>query len=326
MSNVSEALRLAGEIERLGSEAFSVLSRYLIETPLIRAPELDAYIGCRVHLKLENMQLTGSFKIRGALFKTHRLFEKGCRGVVTASSGNHAIGVAYASKLLGLDALIVMPSSASKFKINKVREYGANIVLHGKFLDEAHAKALEIADKLKYSYVHTYDDIEVIAGQSTIMIEILEIIDNPGTVIAPIGGGGLISGLSVYAKKRGARVIGVQAENAPSMYMWFKEKRIPETIKPTIADGVYVRKPGDLTKSIVEEFVDDIVLVNEDYIVEAMKIMMSKLKIIVEGAAALPLAALLSGDVKDVKEPVILIVTGGNIDLDVLMRIIGLIH
>lgn len=313
---------LVKQVEHLGIEARSILSNHILETPLIRATGLDKFVGCKVYLKLENMQLTGSFKVRGALFKSKRLIDKGVKGVVTASSGNHAIGLAYASKLLGLDSVIVMPATANKFKISRVREMGANIVLHGRVLDEAHERALDIANKLSYTYIHTYDDPEVIAGQSTVMIEIIEKIERPGSVVAPIGGGGLISGLAVFAKKRGVSIIGVQTENAPSMYMWVKEKRIPLEIKPTIADGVYVRRPGDYTRIIVEELVDDIVLVSEKDITEAMKILMNELKIIVEGAAALPLAALMNGSIKNVKEPVILVITGGNIDRNSLIKIL----
>lgn len=308
-------------IREYSFDASTVLSGFIIETPLVESRSLSIEVGSRVYLKLENLQVTGSFKVRGATYKTYKLWKRGYRGVVTASSGNHAVGVAYASKAIGVESIVVMPLYASRVKVEKARSYGSIVILHGEVYDEAHVKAVEISSKLGYGYIHTYDDPEVIAGQSTIMHEVYGRLNGVGTIIVPIGGGGLISGLSVLAKPKGAKVIGVQARNAPSMYTWFKEKKLVETIKPTVADGVFVKKPGELTKRIVEEYVDDIMLVEEDEIINAIKFMFRNHNVVVEGAGALPVALLLSGRVSGLKEPVVAVITGGNIDYETLFNI-----
>lgn len=319
MTGIREAV---DSIEKHSLDAYNVLSEFTIETPLLESRCLSTVSGCRVYLKLENLQLTGSFKVRGATYKTYRFWKQGYSGVVTASSGNHAVGVAFASRVFGVESVVVMPLNASRVKVEKARGYGSTVVLHGEVYDEAHVKAVEVALKMNYGYVHTYDDPEVIAGNSTVMYEVFNRLSNAGTVIAPIGGGGLISGLSVVAKRRGVKVIGVQTKKAPSMYTWFKEKRLPEKIEPTLADGVYVKKPGELTRLIVEEFVDDIYLVDEDEIVEAVGFIFKQHNMVVEGAGALPVALLLSGRARGLKEPVVAVITGGNIGYESLFNIL----
>ncbi len=313
------------EIYKHSIEAREVLKTHIHETPLITNYTLNNIVGRTVYLKLENMQKTGAFKVRGALYKIHRLLgREKVKGVVAASSGNHAQGVAYAAKCYGIEAYIVMPKTASATKVNATRGYGANVVLHGSYYDEAYEKALEIMREKKYPFIHPYDDPDIIAGQATIAHEILEHVPKPAYVIAPIGGGGLISGLAIAVKKKypDARVIGVEPRNSPSMYMLVKQGVKEVEVKPSIADAVVVKKPGDLTSKIIEKLVDDIVLVDEEDISHAIAFLLERGKIVVEGAGALPVAALLSGKIEPRDEPVIAVISGGNIDSTLLSRII----
>ncbi|OYT40541.1 MAG: threonine ammonia-lyase [Desulfurococcales archaeon ex4484_58] len=313
------------EIYELSLEARRVLRDHVHVTPLITNYTLNALIGVDTYLKLENMQKTGAFKVRGAVFKIHRLISReNVGGVVAASSGNHAQGVAYAAKCFDIEALIVMPKTASSTKINATRSYGAKVVLHGTYYDEAYDKAIEIMKEKNYPFIHPYDDPEIIAGQATIAHEIFDQIHEPAYIIAPIGGGGLISGLAVVAKKKNpdTKVIGVEPRNAPSIYYRVKEGLSEVEVKPSIADAVVVKKPGELTSKIIEELVDDIVLVNEEDISYAINFLLERAKIVVEGAGALPVAAMLSNALKPEKGPVVVVISGGNIDPALLSRII----
>lgn len=321
---------LINNIYDLSLEARKIIYQYAHRTPLVTSYSLSSIIGRQVYLKLENLQKTGSFKVRGALFKIYRLIkkygEKGekLKGVVAASSGNHAQGVAYAAKVFGIPAIIVMPQTASATKVNATKSYGAQVVLHGTIYDEAYEKALEIAREKGYVFVHPYDDPEVMAGQATIGHEILDEILGPATVLIPIGGGGLISGIAVAIKKRSpsTKIIGVQPENASAMLHYVSGKYHDYRPSLSIADGVLVKKPGRLTSSIVKELVDDIVVVSEEDISYAVNFLLERAKIIAEGAGALPVAALLSKRYVPIKDPVVAVISGGNIDPSLLSRII----
>lgn len=318
--------RIMEEIYRRSLEARKILEPHIHKTPLITNYTLNNIVGSPIYLKLENMQKTGAFKVRGALYKIHRLLSKEkVKGVVAASSGNHAQGVAYAAKCYGIQSYIVMPITASATKVNATQGYGANIILYGNYYDEAYEKALEIMKEKNYPFIHPYDDPDIIAGQATIVHEILEQLPKPPAyIIAPIGGGGLISGIAIAIKKKfpETQVIGVEPKNAPSMYMLVKKNIREIDVKPSIADAVVVKKPGDLTSKIIRELVDDIVLVGEEAISHAIAFLLERGKIVVEGAGALPVAALLSGKIQPRKEPVVAIISGGNIDSTLLSRII----
>jgi len=323
--SITSTLNLVSEIYELSVKAREILTNHAHETPIVSSYTLDSIVGRRVYLKLENMQKTGAFKVRGALFKIYELISRmRVRGVVAASSGNHAQGVAYAASRLGVEAVVVMPRTASATKVNATRSYGARVILYGDYYDEAYAKALEIAGETGYPFIHPYDDPYVIAGQATIAHEILDKIPEPAYIIAPIGGGGLISGLAVAAKKRfpRANVIGVEPVNAPSMYMRIKHGAVETVVKPSIADAVVVKRPGVITSRIVEELVDDIVLVDEEDISHAIAFLLERAKIVAEGAGALPVAALLSGKLAVESEPVVAVISGGNIDPALLSRVI----
>jgi len=330
MKFTSDALSLIDEVYNLSLEAKKIIHQYVHKTPLITNMTLNNIVGRTVYLKLENMQKTGSFKVRGALFKIYKLIQEyksrgePLPGVVAASSGNHAQGVAYAARMFGIPAIIVMPKTASATKINATKSYGAQVVLHGEIYDEAYEKAIEISRSKNYVFIHPYDDPMVMAGQATIGHEIIDEISNPAAVLVPIGGGGLISGIAVAIKKRSpsTKIIGVQPENAAGMLYMLNNKLNEYIPRPSIADGVMVKKPGDLTSKIVRELVDDIVIVDEESISYAINFLLERAKIIAEGAGALPIAALLSKRYTPLKDPVIAVISGGNIDPTLLSRII----
>ncbi len=298
---------------------------YVHQTPLISIASLTEHAGVETYLKLENLQKTGAYKARGATFKIKRLLErKALKGVVAASSGNHAQAVAYAARVNNVPAVIVMPETASPTKVQATRGYGAEVVLYGTIYDEAYAKALEIARERGYEFIHPFDDPEVIAGQGTIGLEILDQLPSVREVLVPIGGGGLISGVAIALKKHdpGIRVVGVQPSKAAAM-KYLLEGRLGEYIpRLSIADGVVVKKPGNYTSKIVAELVDDIVLVDEEDISHAVFFLLERGKIVAEGAGALTVAALLSKKYTPENEPVVLVVSGGNIDPTLLSRII----
>ena len=278
-----------------------------------------------VFLKLENLQKSGSFKIRGAYYKLAQLslFERK-KGVVAASAGNHAQGVAFASSLLGVKASIVMPEGASLAKQMATRSYGGEVLLFGQDTDEALGYAKKLAESGK-SFIHPFDDKEVIAGQGTIGLEILKEVPGVEAVIVPIGGGGLISGIATIVKKRRPRVkiIGVQSTHAPSAFLSLKRKRIVEVKgEPTLADGIAIRRIGEITFPIIQKVVDEIVTVQENEIAAAILMLMERKRVVAEGAGAAPLAALLSRRWKIRPKKVVLVISGGNIDVNLLDRII----
>lgn len=301
--------------------AKQVLDRNARKTPLVKSFYLTSKTGGEIYLKLENMQLTGSFKFRGAFNKISTLTEEEkARGVIACSAGNHAQGVALSSHLLGIKSKIVMPTSAPKAKVEATRGYGSEVILYGDTFDDAKEKCEEIIKETGETYLHPYDDVQVMAGQGTIGLDILDDMWDVDTVIVPIGGGGIISGIAVALKtfNPSINIIGVQADNVHGMKASYDKGEIVEHFEaPTIADGCAVKIPGTLTFEIVEELVDDIVTVSEDELEVAMKDLLQRGKAVVEGAGALATAALLAGKVDSyIKgKKVVAIISGGNVDL-----------
>ncbi|MBM4278467.1 MAG: threonine ammonia-lyase [Deltaproteobacteria bacterium] len=297
----------------------------IFRTPMIVSDALSHLTGKEVYLKLENLQKTGSFKIRGAYHKLSRLNSSTRKmGVIAASAGNHAQGVALASSLLGIQSTIVMPQGASLAKQMATRSYGGEVILYGQDVDEALRYAKGLAGKEK-AFIHPYDDEEVIAGQGTIGFEILEDVPEVEAIIVPVGGGGLISGIATIVKRRRPRVriIGVQSSHVPSALTSLRKKRIVEVeAEPTLADGIAVRRVGEITFPIIQKRVDEIVTVEEDDIASAILLLMERKRIVAEGAGATPVAALLSKQVKINPGKLVLVISGGNIDVHLLDRII----
>jgi len=307
-------------------EARRVLAHIVHRTPLDHSLTLSRITDGDIYLKLENLQKTGSFKVRGAFYALWKKRQRAPFNVcVAASSGNHAQGVAYAASSLGIKAIIVMPEYTSVAKIQATRGYGAEVILHGRTYDDAYEKAVQIAEDKNAVFIHPFDDKHVIAGQGTIGTEIEEDLRDVDAVVVPVGGGGLISGIAVALKhlKPKIKIYGVQAEGAASMYKSYKKKeRVCIESVDTIADGIAVKKPGEITFNIVQEYVDDIVTVSDNEIVRAIFVLLERSKILAEPAGAVGVAAILSGkiDVKGKKTAVV--VSGGNIDMPLLSRII----
>ena len=291
------------------------------KTPLVKSFYLTSKTGGEIYLKLENMQLTGSFKFRGAFNKISNLTdEEKERGVIACSAGNHAQGVALSSHLLKIKSKIVMPTSAPQAKVDATRGYGSEVILYGDTFDDAKAKCEEIIKETGETYLHPYDDVEVMAGQGTIGLDILDDMWDVDTVIVPIGGGGIISGIAVALKSfnPSINIIGVQADNVHGMKASYDAGRILEHYEaPTIADGCAVKIPGNLTFEIVKDLVDDIVTVSEEELEVAMKDLLQRGKAVVEGAGALATAALLAGKVDKYVQgkKVVAVISGGNVDL-----------
>ncbi|NYE57397.1 threonine ammonia-lyase [Carboxydothermus ferrireducens] len=282
--------------------------------------------GAEVYFKYENLQKTGSFKLRGAYNKIASLpVKERERGVVAASAGNHAQGVAFASFSAGIPATIVMPEGAPLAKIQATQSYGAKVILHGVSYDDAFLKAKEIMEKEGATFVHAFDDPKVIAGQGTIALEMLEDVPELDMLVAPVGGGGLIAGLAVAAKaiKPHLKVIGVQAKGAPSAYASLKERRkVTLASVSTIADGIAVKTPGELTSKIIFDLVDDIVLVDDEEIAQAILMMLERGKVMLEGAGAVGVAALLAQKIPVRGHKVGVVLSGGNIDVHTISIII----
>lgn len=299
-------------------------------TPMELSRYLSDKLGDTVHLKLENLQRTGAFKLRGAHNMLAQLPKEALeRGVVAASAGNHAQGVAYAATALGVQSTIFMPRGAALPKLQATKNYGADIRLRGSVFQETLASALEFVQETGAVFVPPYDDPRIIAGQGTVGLEILEELPDADTVIVPIGGGGLIAGVAIAVKERAAqlgrsiRVIGVQSSGA-SAFAPSLEAGEPVTIqtKPTIADGIAVSRPGDLTFEIVRDYVDEIVSVSDDDIARALIVLLERAKQVVEPAGATGVAAILSGQIRGTGKTVALL-SGGNIDLMFLERVIS---
>ncbi len=277
-------------------------------------------------LKYENLQRTGSYKLRGALNRVLTLAEDARRrGVIAASAGNHAQGVAVAAHLAGVPATIVMPRQAALAKVSATRGYGARVVLHGEVFEEAHAEALRLASLEGLTYVHPFDDPAVMAGQGTVALEILEAAPAVDTLVVPIGGGGLIAGMAVAARslRPGVRVVGVQAVGANATHLAFHDRYTgPLQSAATIADGLLTRSPGQRTLPIIRECVDDVVTVPEEAIAEAVVLLMERAKTVAEPAGAVALAALLAGQVAAGGHVSCAVISGGNVDLSLVDRIL----
>ncbi|WP_242297159.1 bifunctional threonine ammonia-lyase/L-serine ammonia-lyase TdcB [Bacillus cereus group sp. BfR-BA-01382] len=316
MSNAILPLNI-GNIKK----AQKILDGNARKTPLVKSFYLTSKTGGEIYLKLENMQLTGSFKFRGAFNKISQLTnEEKERGVIACSAGNHAQGVALSSHLLKIKSKIVMPTSAPQAKVDATRGYGSEVILYGDTFDDAKAKCEEIIKETGETYLHPYDDVEVMAGQGTIGLDILDDMWDVDTVIVPIGGGGIISGIAVALKSfnPSINIIGVQAENVHGMKASYDAGEIVSHYKsPTIADGCAVKIPGNLTFEIVKDLVDDIVTVSEEELEVAMKDLLQRGKAVVEGAGALATAALLAGKVDKYVQgkKVVAVISGGNVDL-----------
>jgi threonine dehydratase len=307
-------------------QAREQIASHIIRTPLVYSPTFSSMCGYEVYLKLETMQKAGSFKVRGAMNRILSCRDEiGERGVVAASAGNHAQGVAVAARVAGVPATVVMPVWASVSKQAAARSYGATVILSGEDLEESIRNAKDLA-KGGMTYIPAFDDPWVISGQGTVGLEILE--DLPGTdlIVVPVGGGGLIAGITVAAKGANprVRVCGVQAASCPSAAEAMKAGR-PVLVEAgaTIADGIRVQQVGDLAFPVIRDLVEEIVLVEEQEIARAMLLLLERKRVIAEGAGAAPLAALLSGKVK-IREGsrVVLVVSGGNVDTPLLDRVI----
>ncbi len=299
----------------------------IVLTPCTRSLVFADLIPGRVHFKFENLQRTGAFKERGALNRLLQLStEERRRGVVTASAGNHAQAVAYHAARLGVPATIVMPETTPLIKVSNTRSYGAEVRLTGTRFSAALEEALRVEAEEGSILVHAYDDPWVIAGQGTIGLELVEQVDDLDVVVVPIGGGGVISGIALTLKALNpdVRIVGVEAAQAPSAYESRKAGRIvPIESGDTIADGIAVKRVGELTFPLIEEHVDDIVLVGEEEIASAILLLLEREKTVAEGAGAAPLAALLSGRIPVAEDEVVVpLLCGGNIDINMISRII----
>lgn len=310
------------DIER----ARALLNGHIKRTPLLQSPGITTHLGLPVYLKAENLQRAGSFKVRGALTKIHSLTEEEkARGVIAASAGNHAQGVALAASSLGIRSVICMPEGAPIAKLEATQSYGAQVVLHGETYDDAYQKALELQAEHGYTFIHGFDDPYTIAGQGTVGLEILDDLPDVGTVVVPIGGGGLMAGvaLAVKSRKPDVRVVGVQAAGAPAVFLSRQQGKLVATESVhTIADGIAIKRPGALCWEIIQEHVDEVVLVDEEEIAQSILFLLERAKVIVEGAGAVGMAALLGDKVSDLQGPVCVVLSGGNIDVNIISRII----
>ncbi len=303
-------------------QAQKALQGVVRKTPLDHAPQ----IGRHVYIKAENLQLTGAFKIRGAYNKMRSLTpEEAARGVIACSAGNHAQGIAYSAAKLGIKAVICMPTVAPISKIEATKSYGAEVILVPGVYDDAAKEAERLTAEYGYTFAHPFNDPYVIAGQGTIGLEILEQLPDVDQVVVPIGGGGLISGIAIAVKtlKPDCRVIGVQAAGAASMYASRLHGRSTELKNvATIADGIAVKCPGNLTYQLCEKYVDEIVTVTEEEIACAILRLIEGQKTVAEGAGATPVAAVMFGKVDTTKRKTVCVVSGGNVDVTMLSRII----
>lgn len=307
-------------------EARARQAEHLRRTDTSPSRTFSRLAGCQVYFKTENLQYTGSFKARGALNKLFAMNAKErSRGVVTASAGNHGQGVAYSAKLLNVPATIVMPLGAPLAKVTAVKEYGAQTELHGASYDDAHSYASSKAVETGRVYVHAFDDPLVIAGQGVVALEMLEQQPDLDVLVVPVGGGGLLAGVAVVARalRPGLRLIGVQAAGAGAFADSFRSGKVTRTEQvTTIADGIAVKQPGELTFQIIRELVDDMVVVEDEAISRAIVLLIERSKLVVEGAGAVGLAALLERKISHKGGRVGLLLSGGNIDLNLLGKII----
>lgn len=306
-------------------DASNVLKEVARLTDMIQAPKLSDK--CDLYLKTENLQVTGSFKVRGAYYKISRLSEEEKNnGVIACSAGNHAQGVALAATHSGIKSVICLPEGAPISKVEATKKYGAEVCMVKGVYDDAYNKAIQLRDENNYTFIHPFDDPDVIAGQGTIGLEIIEQLPDVDIVIVPIGGGGLIAGVSYLIKhlRPQCKVYGVQAVGAPSMYNSINDGKI-ETLDSvnTIADGIKVKTPGNLTFELCNKYVDGIVTVTDDEVAAAILTLMEQQKIVSEGAGAVPYAAVMYDKIPNIEgKKVCCVVSGGNIDVTILSRVI----
>ena len=307
-------------------EASEIVKEVTLETKLIYSEYFSAQTGNKVYFKPENMQYTGAYKVRGAYYKISTLTEEEkAKGLITASAGNHAQGVACAAKKFGIPATIVMPKTAPIAKVQATESYGANVVLAGDCYDDAYKAACEICEKENATFLHPYNDLDVIAGQGTLGLEIVGDLPTVDMIIVPAGGGGLLAGVAACVKQINPRieVIGVQAEGADAIAQSFKEKRYISTdTVSTIADGIAVKAPGDITVELINRYADNVVTVTDNEISEAILLLMERCKQIVEPSGATPVAAVLKGKVDVKGKRVVCLLSGGNIDVSFIQCII----
>jgi threonine dehydratase len=300
-------------------QAREVISAYIHKTPLIHSNTLSMLTGADVYLKLENLQKTGAFKVRGAFNKMIHLSEE---KVVAASMGNHAQAVAFAAYQLGKKATIVMPTTVSLVKEEATRGYHADVILFGEGFKDALEHALQQKDS---AFIHAFDDDEVIAGQGTIALEILEELEHVNAVFVPVGGGGLVSGIATAVKALSPKteVIGVQAEAAPAARLSYRGiKNVEQLPLPTIADGIAVARLGEKTFELINMYVDEIFLVPEGAIAKSILLFLERNKLVVEGAGAVTLAAIMENRARFANKRIVLVLSGGNIDFTIIDRII----
>ncbi len=308
-------------------KAKRLISDVVAKTPFVYAPILSDKVKANVFLKKENLQLTGAYKIRGAFNKIASLSEEEKqRGVVAASAGNHAQGVAYSARHFGIKAVIIMPEATPLLKVTGTKALGAEVILHGDNYDEAYEYALKYAEENSLSFIHPFEDEKIMAGQGTVALEMLDEINNLNTILVPIGGGGLISGVASAIKQidPSIRVIGVTSSGAPAMYNSYRAKKAQNTKSVrTIADGIAVRDVSEVTLKHILELVDDVIQVDDEEIASAVLFLLEKQKLVVEGGGAVGVAALMHEKFKFEKDENIgVILSGGNIDVQMLSVII----
>ncbi|WP_337191324.1 threonine ammonia-lyase [Virgibacillus halodenitrificans] len=305
--------------------ALGRLTPIVHRTPLITSETTNNLVGKKVYFKMENQQKTGAFKFRGATFKLMQMPKSQLKkGVITASAGNHAQGVAYAAAKLGVKATIFMAEKTPLAKVNATRNYGAEVVLTGETFQEAYEASVQKQMQSGAVYIHPFDDYDVMAGQGTIAMEMLKQEDRIDTILAPIGGGGLISGIAVAAKhvNRNIKVIGVQADGASAMHDSFHSGKLKKVMTvSTIAEGIAVKQPGEHTFPIIQKYVDDIVTVSDEEIASAIVYMLERNKTLMEGAGAATLAALFAHNDKIRSRHLGVVVSGGNMDIDTMAKI-----
>lgn len=307
-------------------EAAGRLKKRVRRTELVHSHHFSEKLGFPVFFKCENLQRTGAFKIRGALnFMTAQSRSALAGGVITASAGNHAQGVAFSADLLGVRASVFMPESTPPQKVFATRDYGAEVVLTGNNFDEAYAAALQAKEESGALFVHPFDNPLVMAGQGTIGLEILEELPDLKNILVPIGGGGLISGIAAAIKETHphVKVIGVESAAAPSMHFSLKKGRIEEApLSISLADGIAVKKVGENTFPIVRKLVDEVVLVEEEEIAQAIVTLLERTKLLVEGAGAVTLAALVNGKMRNLSGKTVCLLSGGNIDVKTIAVVV----
>ncbi len=307
-------------------DAYKRISPYVKNIPLYHSTSFSDIYGAEIYFKLESLQRTGSFKVRGALNAILNNEKKCSKGVIAASAGNHAQGVAFSAKLIGVPSVIVMPANTPLVKINNTKSYGAEVILHGDSYDDAYTMAEILSKERDLYFIHPFNNLDVIAGQGTIAIEILDDLKDADNIIIPVGGGGLASGVAAYLKETGssAKIIGVQSEAVSGMAASIGKRRIVRVTGASyIAEGISVKTPGDITFEMCSEYLDDIVTVSENNIAASILEFMERAKLLVEGAGAAPLAALLARSVDYKEKKNILLVSGGNIDINMISRIIS---